>query len=116
MRHGAARRIVVCLLGIMLGLGMGLSAVAANGVMVEMAIAVDAEVSGGDGCTGCSDHDAAESANCLSLCSSSVFAVPAPTPATSTVEPIKSFFCDTRALHGAAFSPDPHPPRSTSLL
>ena len=116
MKHLTARQIVVCLLGLMLSLGMGLSAVQANNMTVDMALAGDMDGSGSGGCTGCGGDDTAKSGSCFSICASSVFMMQAPTTTSSRIEPSAPFFPDTLPLRSTAFSPDPHPPRPTFLL
>ena len=111
MKHWTIRRIAICLLGMLLSLGMGLSAVQAGGMTVKMAVAGDMGASGGDGCTGCGDDDAGKAATCLSVCSSPVFTMPAGSGIVSRMEPVASPLCDARPLRSIAFSPDPHPPR-----
>ena len=115
MRHWTARRITVCMLGLILSLGMGLSAVQANSMTVEMALAGDADVSNDGGCMGCGD-DTASSGSCYSMCASSVFSMPPSTMLPSRIESKASFLPDTRSLRSTNISPDPHPPRSTFLL
>lgn len=102
-------------MSIFLGLGMGLSAVQAGNMMVKMAVAGDMDASGGE-CSGCGGDDAVKAGNCVSICASSAFVMPAPAEITSRIETTVSFPPDMRSLHGIPFSPDPGPPRSTTVL
>ena len=104
------------MLGLMLILGMGLSAVQANSMMIGMALAGDMGVSGSGECTGCGGDDAAKSGSCLSICASSVLAVAAPITTASKIGPAVSVISIAFALHSMAVSPDPYPPRLTFLL
>ena len=104
-----------CLLGLMLSLGVGLSAVQVNNMIFDMALADDVDGSGSGGCMGCGGDDAAKSGSCFSMCAPSVFAMSAPITITSRIEPTTSVLPDLLPLRSTALSPDPYPPRPTFL-
>jgi hypothetical protein len=112
MRHRTARWTVACLLGLILSAGIGLSAVEANTMMVEMAMAGDANAAG-NGCAGCAG-DSFGSGDCSSVCAASVFSFPAQTAIPASPMAMTPILSITQLLRGADVAPDPHPPRSVS--
>jgi hypothetical protein len=117
-RHCTARWIGLCVLGLLLGLGMGLSAVQAGSMTVKMALAgdIDGSGSGHGGCADCGGSDGPKSGNCVSICAAPVFSVLAPTPGFSPSASFITFADHTEPLVNTASSPDPHPPKQAILL
>lgn len=114
MRHRTARRIIACLLGLLLSTGMSLSAVQANTMMIEMAIAGDADAVG-NGCAGCAG-DSVSSGDCSSVCAASVFSFPAQTAIPASPLAMTPILSITQLLRGADVAPDPHPPKFISSI
>lgn len=110
MRHRTARQIIVCLLGLLLSVGMGLSAVQANTMTVEYALDGAGDNPDGGDCAGCGE-EAASSSACYSVCASSVFSIAVSTASLSRVKSRILFVLGARSLRGAHTFPDPHPPR-----
>ena len=116
MKKWSSRWIVVSLLGIMLGAGMTLSAVQANTMSVDMALAGDINPSGDKDCGGCGTDDTTAAGSCHSVCASSVFNMPAPANDLRLRVPVKSVQGASPVLLGTVFPPEPFPPRPTFLL
>lgn len=108
-----SRRIITCLLGIALSVGLTLSAVQASNMTVDKAIAGEMTPSGSGDCDGCGSEDTANFSSCHSVCASTNFVGPMPEKFARQSEPGQPVRVDSTPLHSTAFSPDPHPPRPT---
>ena len=106
MKNWTSRRIVICLLGILLGMGMTLSAVQASHMAFYMALAGDVTP---DGCDGCGDTG--KTGNCQSVCASSLLTIPPLSSARQAGEFGALLFPDRFPIRSTAIPPDPHPPR-----
>ena len=116
MKSCTPRRVVVCLLAIVLGIGMTLSAVQASDMTVGMTLAGDMTSSGTGGCDGCGGgDDAADSGTCQSLCVSSGFVLSTPATSARLPDPTPPRLGVAAVPSGAAFTPDPYPPRPIFL-
>jgi hypothetical protein len=109
MKRRSSQRIVALLLGVILALGMNLSAVQANDMAIDMVMCSDM-----DGCNDRgneSDCDGNGGA-CLSVCTTLTPAVLDPAVAVKTAEASSLPLPDGQSTYGRASSPDPHPPKS----
>ena len=108
-----SRRIIACLLGVMLSVGLTLSAVQASDMTVSMSLAGEMAPSNGGDCDGCGSEDTANFGSCHSVCASTNFVMPVPEKFARQSEPGQPFRVESPALHSTTFSPAPHPPRPT---
>ena len=114
MKRWTVRRIAIGLLGLLLCLGIGLSAVQAGNMAVRMALADDMGSPGG--CAGCGGDEGVKAGNCVSICASSIFTLPAPTAFSAVAMSQLSFSDRTEPLRSTASSPEPYPPKPAILL
>lgn len=114
MKKRSVRHVLAALFGVLLALGVSVSAVQAGEMSLQMAMAAEAGASGQGGCDDCAGGDDA-GMTCPSALLCSVIAIlpaergmPAATPARS---PDRTF----RLARGLAAPPDPYPPRLLQL-
>ena len=119
MNRWPSRRAFALVLGVLLALGMTVSAVQAGGMVVKMvSMASTMGATGQGGCDGCGSDDgkAAAAGACLSVCTTQALAVLPPTFSVSLV-PAKDLSLPRHATPpDRTSSPDPDPPRPADLV
>ena len=118
MKSRLFRRGFAFALGLLIALGMSLSAVQATGMAVKMALAakMDAKQNGdcSDGC-GAPGHNSAKGTACTSVCVTPIVAVLSPALSVTVAHAADVGFGPDPRLHDWVSSPDPYPPRSKDL-
>lgn len=105
-------------LGLLVALGMSLSAVQASEMTVKMAAATDMSTHGNSDCSsGCGDDgsDGGKAMICTAVCVAPVVAVLSPTLSVTFGNAAILQFGPDPLLPDWASSPDPYPPRSSDL-
>ncbi len=118
MQRWASLQVLTLFLGLFFALGTTLSAIQANDMTVKMAMSSDMDTSGDAGCIACGgvgDEGSTSPTACPPVCTVSAGMVPAfgspEIPALVLVSPPSGH----QSGNGRAFSPDPHPPKYTSI-
>jgi len=118
MKGRPLRQAFVLALGLLIALGISLSAVQASDMAVKMAAASDMSAGGSGHCSGgCGDPggDSGKATACTTICVAPVVAVLSPSLSMTFEHTADVQFGPDPAMHDRAFSPDPYPPRSTDL-
>jgi len=115
MNRSRLRQLFGLMLGLCLALGTTTSAVRATDMAVRMAMTSDAGAMDHLDCDGCGDGQGMKSTGCGMVCVAPVLAALPQTFAVLRVDTRELPLPTQRFLVGRAFSPDPHPPRSTDL-
>lgn len=105
------------MLGVFVTLGISLSTVQASDMAVKMASASAMGDSGDGGCGGCDGggNDGAKGMACAAVCAAPVLAVVPQAFSLTLAQTLRPPMRPYPFLQGAAFSPDPYPPRSYDL-
>lgn len=118
MTRFPARQAFALFLGVLVALGMSLSAVQAGNMAAKMAVASDMGASGHNGCGGCGgsgDAGGAKAMVCAPACVAPVLAV-LPQASPMTFDQPRGFSLRPYArLLGHISTPDPYPPRPNDL-
>jgi hypothetical protein len=116
MKRWPLRQVLALMLGVLLALGMSLSAVQASDMALAMAATGGA---GSDDCSsGCGGDDGGKDAKamtCAAVCIPPAVAVLAPTPSVAFDHTANVQSEPDSLLPDWASSPDPYPPRSIDL-
>src|SRR3546814_17303750 len=116
MKLWSSRRFLALFLGVFLALGMGLSAVQAGEMSVQMAMPSDAGAAGQSDCTGCNGgDDSSNAATCSSVLSCSSAAVLPGDRASVATKPSALFMPLVDFAPGLSAPPHPYPPTSPHL-
>lgn len=114
MKHWSSRQFIALFLGVLLALGMSLSAVQASEMAVQMVMTSDAGASGQGDCDGC--DDSADAVTCTPVLSCSGMAALLPAAGGFTVaQAIKQVTPVSGVARDLIAPPDPYPPRSLDL-
>jgi hypothetical protein len=118
MMRFPARQAFALFLGVLVTLGMSMSAVQAGNMAAKMAMASDMGASGHDDCGACDgkgDAGGAKAMACMSLCVAPVLAA-LPQASPVTFDQPRGFSLRLYArLLGHVSTPDPYPPRPNDL-
>lgn len=105
------------MLGLLVTLGIGLSAVQASNMAAKMAISGEEMASGDSDCGSCSgDMGGAKTMACEAVCIAPVTATVPDTSALRIDRPVDRPLMSAPALSSWAASPNPHPPKSIARI
>ena len=116
MKTRFSRQLIVTILALFVGMGMVLSAVQANDMVLKMAMVGDAGSAGANGCTACGGDDGnGKQANCLPACVTTSLGLLPSTVVVALNVAGSSTTSPYTAPRGSTANPDPWPPRLSIL-
>jgi hypothetical protein len=114
-----ARQFLALLIAVVVTAGLSTSAIQANDMAIQMAIATDMGMQSEGGCSDCPDQntDNGKTTACSQACVAPVLAIAPQFPVVMPFPPVPGAVAmQYSLLHGRDAGPDPYPPKTSSFI